>query len=300
MDDLERIQTRLDNISSVLPILRALRTVSLGRWQAALKQGKVVQAYQARLLAMVPALLPHLPVQREAGPENPRPSSQVAVLVIGSERGLCGRFNAAVVECAALYLAEQTEAGNQATLFALGSRLGRQLEQRKQPLARYQSLPAATSTLAQLAFDLTRGWLADYEAYSLDELNVIHNAYQGIGRYEPITTRLIPPALPPQGEAALNAAALSGSWPPPIIETDPLRLYTRIIEQWTAISLYQRFLESAMAEHSTRFQLMEASTQNAERLIDELTMTMQTARRQAITQEIQTLVAGAGLVGMTQ
>jgi F-type H+-transporting ATPase subunit gamma len=248
---------------------------------------------------MVPTLLPLLPGQRDLGPDDSQLSSQVAVLVIGSERGLCGRFNTAVVECAAIYLAEQAEAGSRVALFALGSRLGRQLEQRKQPLARSQSLPAATSALAQLAFDLTRGWLAGYEAYSLDELIVIHNAYQGVGRYEAITTRLIPPALPPQSEAALNGVSLIGSWPPPIIETDPLRLYTRIIEQWTAISLYQRLLESAMAEQSARFQLMEASTQNAERLIDELTMTMQTARRQAITQEIQTLVAGAGLVGTT-
>jgi ATP synthase F1 gamma subunit len=116
------------------------------------------------------------------------------------------------------------------------------------------------------------------------------NAYHGTGRYEPTVARLIPPTLPAPGPDTLP-------WPPPIIETDPLSLYTRVVEQWAAVSLYGLLLESAAAVHSARFQLMEAATQNADRLIDELTLTVQTARQQAITQEMQELAVGAGLVG---
>ena len=86
-------------------------------------------------------------------------------------------------------------------------------------------------------------------------------------------------------------------WPPPIIETDPLGLYARLIEQWTSASLHGLLLESAAAEHSARFQLLEGATQNAERLIAELTLVVQTARQQAITREMQELATGAGLVG---
>ena len=61
--------------------------------------------------------------------------------------------------------------------------------------------------------------------------------------------------------------------------------------------LTHSFVGVNAAGHSTRHRLMEAATQNAKRLIDELTVSVQSARRQAITEEMQTLVAGAGLIG---
>ena len=68
MEELERVQARLDNISTVEPILGALRTISLGSWQAAQKQQAAVQGYAGRLLALLPSLLPHLPDRwRKAG-----------------------------------------------------------------------------------------------------------------------------------------------------------------------------------------------------------------------------------------
>jgi F-type H+-transporting ATPase subunit gamma len=82
-----------------------------------------------------------------------------------------------------------------------------------------------------------------------------------------------------------------------IIETDPLALYTRVVEQWASVQLYTLLLDSAAAEHAARYQLMEGAAQNAERLIEELTAELQAARRRAITQEMQELAAGAGLLG---
>jgi F-type H+-transporting ATPase subunit gamma len=55
-------------------------------------------------------------------------------------------------------------------------------------------------------------------------------------------------------------------------------------------------IDSATAEHSARYQIMENATQNAQRLIEELTLAVQNARKQAITQEMQELAAGAGLI----
>ena len=108
-----------------------------------------------------------------------------------------------------------------------------------------------------------------------------------------------PPLPPPLPSTSLRAGAggMKGEEIPTIIETDPLSLYTHVIEQWTATRLYELLLESATAEHSTRYELMGAATQNADRLIDELTLAIQTTRQQAITQEMQELAAGAGMIG---
>lgn len=324
MEDLERVQARLENIRTVEPILSALRTISLGSWQAAQKQQASVQRYTQRLLKVLPSLLPYLPTGRsplsrvlsylaasiprlpDDFPDAAQGMSSVTkilTLVLGSERGLCGRFNAALVEYTQEYLQEltlraaQAQESNQVELTALGTRAARFLERAGLTLAWSSQLPSTSLPSAQMAFDLTRRWLARYEARELDAVDLIYNAYRGAGQYETQTVRLIPPPLPDISAMAFNAGSLSTPWPPTIVETDPLGLYNRIVEQWTAISLYGHLLESTASEHSTRHQLMESATQNAEQLIEELNLVIQTNRRQSITREMQELAAGAGLIG---
>jgi F-type H+-transporting ATPase subunit gamma len=291
MEELERAQTRLDHIRTVVPILSALRTISLGSWQATLKQRTSVQRYGERLTAMLSLLVPHLPDGRRARRVKSQEPGRIVALVVGSERGLVGRFNVAVVERAEQYLAEQETVDAQVELVALGTRVRRIFQRRQRPLAWADTLSITGLPPYRLAFDLTRRWLARYEQHELDAVDLVCNAYHGMGRYETTVARLIPPRLP-KGQNPL-----SEPWPPPIVETDPLRLYTRVVEQWAAVSLYGLLLDSAAAEHSTRYQLMESATQNADRLIEELTLVVQAARRHAITQEMQGLAAGAGLIG---
>jgi F-type H+-transporting ATPase subunit gamma len=291
MEELERAQARLDHIRTVEPILSALRTISLGSWRATLKQRTGVQRYGERLAAILPLLVPYLPIGRRARRET-SPTSRVVALVIGSERGLCGRFNMAVVERAERYLIEQETVGVQVELMALGTRVCRIFQRHKQPLAWSGALSIAVLPPFHLAFDLTRRWLVRYEERELDAVDLVYNAYHGTGHYEPTVVRLIPPQLPPDGPNSL-----SEPWPPPIIETDPLSLYAHVVGQWAAVSLYGLLLDSAAAEHATRYQIMESATQNANRLIEELTLAVRAARRHAITREMQELAAGAGLIG---
>ena len=305
MIELDRAQARLQNIRSVQPILSALHTISLGSWQAALNRQGWVRRYIEHLETLLPQVTAHLPsslsVPRRGGKMKGR---GVAALVIGSERGLCGRFNAAVVERAEAYLADQAAT---VELMALGGRVRRILERHGHQLAWSGALSITALPPFELASHLSRRWLARYEARDLDAVDLIYNAYRGLGSYEPVVMRLIPPSPPlslPRLSRASNrrfaprdAGGMKGGEIPTIIETDPLSLYTHVIEQWTTTRLYELLLESATAEHSTRYELMGAATQNADRLIDELTLAIQTTRQQAITQEMQELAAGAGMIG---
>ena len=66
--------------------------------------------------------------------------------------------------------------------------------------------------------------------------------------------------------------------------------------QLTELSFYRVLLESAAAEQSARFQLMEGASQNSRRLIEELTLTYHTARQEAVTEEMLELAVSAGLI----
>jgi F-type H+-transporting ATPase subunit gamma len=291
MEDPERAQTRLSNIQSVQPILGALRTISLGSWQAAQKQQRVARFYQSHLQAMLPAVLPHLPETRNRATSSSEFDGRNALLVIGSERGLCGRFNHLLAERTEQILKQQDSSDPAITIVALGSRLARTLRQRRISPDQFAKTPKTLTDLNRLAYQLTNNWLIHYEKGEIAQVSVLFNAYQGIGQYHPRVVMLIPPHLASAGDELKETL-----WPPPIIETDPVRLYTAIVVQLITVTLYSLMLESAAAEYSARYQLMEAATQNTERLIETLSIDIQAARRQTITQEMQILASGAGLL----
>jgi F-type H+-transporting ATPase subunit gamma len=209
--------------------------------------------------------------------------------VLGSERGLCGRFNTAVVERAETYLSELEASDVSIELMGLGTRACRAIERQGRELVWSGHLSTTTLPSYSLACELAQYWLARYEARELDGVDLIYNAYGGMGNYAPAVARLIPP-IPSQAEQQPEPET-------PIIETDPLGLYTRVIEQLTATHLYELLLDSAAAEHAARYELMEAATRNTEDLVADLTLAIQTSRQRAITQEMQELAVGAGMIG---
>ncbi len=311
MTDLDNVQARLKNLRTVEPILSALRTISLGSWRTVSRRRTHVRAYAERLAAVIQTLLPVLPgatgrlsqgdqaaqtgdlnggaLDADDQAEAAAPVRHILLVMLGSERGLCGRFNAAVVERANRYLAEA--GADQVETAVLGARLARLYRRTGRVPVWTRSVPAASVLPFRVLFGLVRDWIARFESHRLDAVDVVYNAYRGPGVYTTTVTRLLPCEVPAMSTKPPEA------WPPPYIETEALGILARALEQWAALRFYELLIESAAAEHSTRYQLMEAATQNAKRLIEALTLEHQAARRQAITREMQELAAGAGLVG---
>jgi F-type H+-transporting ATPase subunit gamma len=184
--------------------------------------------------------------------------------------------------------------GKEVELWGLGTRLNRMLDRRDVGLT--YSRPLSTTALPDytLAHELTMHWLGLYEANELDAVEVVYNQYKGPGIYKQTARRIIPAGVVAMPKLSLKEKR--GLWPPPVIESDPVGIYLKVIQQMTTMSFYQALINSAASEHSARFQLMEEATQNSDRLIDEMTELVQMYRRQSITQEMQELAAGAGLV----
>ena len=215
----------------------------------------------------------------------------MTVLVIGSERGLCAAFNRVLAEHTRQFLANAALCGEQMHLQVAGTRAARVLQQNGiQPNQRFK-FPATTIPAFKMAEELSQAWMVAYEAEELDRVNVIYNAYLGTGRYETRVIRL----LPPDPLQAL-ADSIPDTWPEPIIETDAFNLFASVMAQQLATMLYACLLESSASENSTRFQLLEDSRLNIERLVEELEAEAAQAYRQAITLEIQNLAVRAGLL----
>lgn len=265
-----------------------MRTISLGSWQSALNRQGRIRQFSERLLDLLPAVLPHLARRRRR--TKSADAGRIAVLVIGSERGLCGAFNMNLAAYVQAQLVQYRTSGIEIDLYTLGRRIQRILERREISIVESRPLPTSSLPGRDLAAELVDHWLARYEAYEIDAVDVIYNAYRNSTLYRQTTLGLIPPRLP-----AVDVD--TQPWPPPYIDTDAVALYTRIIQLWMATEMYRILLDSAASEHSSRFQLMEGAAQNSQRLLNELTLALQLARQQAITAEMQELAVGAGLMG---
>lgn len=296
--DLEKTQSRLQNIRVVTPILGALRTISLSGWQMALNRRKTLAEYRQRLFALIPPVALRLTSARgrrmQSASTSPS-SGRGVLLLVGSERGLCGRYNKILLEHVQRYLERQADLPETIEWYVLGKRLLRGVE--RAGVRPVWSMPLSITSLPSfgLATDLTREWLTRFEEGALDCVYVAYNADRGGGRYAPEIEQLLPPRV--SGDLVGDDPYQVERWAEVIVETDPVALFDRLISHGTAVHLYDLLLEAASTEHAARFQLMESATQNAERIIEELTLQVQSARQQAITLEMQELASGAGLVG---
>jgi len=290
-ENLERAEDRLDNIRSVEPILSALRTISHSSWQNARRKLHDLRGYRQRLTNLIAYVLPHIKPLLSSEFSDCGGNLKTILLILGSERGLCGRFHIDLVSYLDFTYIKNQEEDSDIELWVVGSRLKRRLELRGYPISWFQ--PTSPSGLPD--FDLTFEWLKvllkEYEEGKVETVLLMHNVATRGGRVQPQTIQFIPPIFSQKSDERPQM-----QWPPPIIETDPNTLYFRLIEQHLVTLFRQALLESAVAEHSTRFHLMEEATKNAERLMEELKNLVQLSRRQAITQEMEELIVGSGLL----
>jgi F-type H+-transporting ATPase subunit gamma len=290
-DTIEHINSRLDNIHSVEPILGAQRTIAMGNWKVALNRLSWAQDYAARLdqiAAMVSYRL--LTRHKSFAFSSNRSLKRIGIVAIGSERGLCGAFNRILAEYVQNYLNKFKQDETPVSLHVIGERTTRIFQ--RQGIQPDQVTSGSSTTLPTPSFAsmLASQWLAAYESHEIDQINLVFNAYRGAARYEPQSIQLIPPRI------AFNPMIIPETWLEIIIETNADALLSQTLVQQLETRTYACLIESSAAENSARFQLLEDARQNIERLTTDLEETAAHARRQAITREIQNLAIGAGLL----
>ncbi len=290
----ERAKSRMDNIKAIQPLLSALRTMSMSAWQMANNKIANMKKYERSYDRILIEILPHIPLETSERQKLTRSSATIAdtiLLVIGSERGLCGKFNATLAENTLTYIDEQDLSSYQ--IWVLGSRLLRDLDRKRVQISWRKPLPASTLTSYQQAYDLTQNWLKQFEAYAFNRLVILYNEIAKGGSHQFVSFNLLPYEIQ---QTLPSIEKTTSQWPPPIIETQSKGIYNQIIQHFIAASFYQILLKSAAAEHSARYKLMQEASENAEEIIEELVRVINAERKRKITQEMQELAVGAGLL----
>jgi len=266
----------------------------MGSWQMANKKIAGVTLYENNLVQILSELVPNVTIKHTNGQEQLGTTPNIAdtiFLIIGSERGLCGKFNTSIAEKSLQFIEQKNFADYQ--IWVMGSRLLLELERRRVPISWRKPLPASGLMSYQEAYLLTQGWLEQYEDYAFNQFFILFNSAAKGGAHQLSTRKLLPYDL--QAQLA-NKPALAHRWPTAIIETDPKGIYHQIIQHFITVSFYKSLLLSAAAEHSARYHLMQEASDNAEDIIQDLVQVVNAERKRKITQEMQEIAVSAGLL----
>ena len=248
--------------------------------------------------------IPALPILQER-----EQVSRVGLLLMTGDRGLAGPFNSQVLRAGNRRAQELQDEGSDAVWYASGRRGVSSLEFRGREVAGgytgHTDRPAYADA-RRIADDLTSAYIDE----KVDRVEVIYNGYISPMRQEVRHETLLPlqhaDILGEEEEQGAGAErersgdSGDGSAETPehgralwIYEPDPEEILARLVPDYVEISIYRALLESTASEHGARMTAMRNASDNANELIDDLTLEANRQRQAEITQEIMEVVAGA-------
>jgi len=286
------IQRRRRSVKNVAKVTGALQTVAASRVRRAQSQALATRAYANAAMDILNDIAAHTSGEATHRLLDPRAEIKaIGVVLITSDRGLAGPYNSNVVRTAYDFEKKQTAP----VRFITVGRKGRDLMLRRGSniVAEFSDLPPVPSIMDITA--ITRLAVDEFDKHSVDEVYLIYTRFINMLRQDPIVQRLLPlqPIKVTERKSAMQTGSSVAAGAVFTYEPDPEAILNEILPRFTELQLFQALLESLASEHSARMVAMRNATENANGLVDELTLAYNKARQLAITSEILDIVGGA-------
>jgi F-type H+-transporting ATPase subunit gamma len=288
MPSLKEVRLRIQSINSTQQITKAMKMVAAAKLRRA--QDAIIQMrpYTQRLQT----ILQNISSQLEDEASNPyaeeRESNKILLVVITSDRGLAGAFNANVTKAVNSLLtgkyATQAAAGN-VQLLTIGKKGNDFFGRRKYPLnSEYATLFSSLNfnqarRVAEFAMD---GFLAR----RFDRVELVYNEFKNVAT-QIIRTEQFLPIVEVKNESQKVSTTNY------IFEPSEKEIFAELIPKTLKIQFYKALLESNASEHGARMTAMDKATDNAKELLKDLKLIYNRTRQAAITKEILEIVGGA-------
>ncbi len=286
MPSLRDLRRRIRSVRNISQITKAMEMVAASRMRRAQQRVMASRPY-AHAIAEVIADIAALDIDPERRPKllDSRPVSTVGIVLITSDRGLCGALNSNVIRTATTLALETLQkpvrwitVGRKGRDFML--RYGQNVTAEFTGLGDYPSL-MDVAPIARIAMD-------EFEQGRVDEVYVIYTRFISTLVQRPHVMKLLP--VEPRAE-------LSGRRINYIYEPNAVTILAALLPRFVESEVYQAVLEAVASEHSARMVAMRNATDNAVELIKDLTLTYNKTRQWTITKEMLEIAAGASAVG---
>ncbi|MCL2469209.1 MAG: F0F1 ATP synthase subunit gamma [Alphaproteobacteria bacterium] len=313
MPSLKDLKNRIASVKSTRKITSAMKMVAASKLRRAQERAENARPYTRFMRKMMLDLAGTRDPSREPSPllAGHGKNETILLVVMTSDRGLCGAFNSTVIRATRLHIKELESAGKKIKLLCIG-RKGRDALRRD--YGQHILYAAESSTLVSLdldeekhAHEPVRKLISSEDAQKLgevilrfysegvfDQAMLVYNRFKSAISQELVIQRLVPfldeegaPAAQDQQTAPL---AIEIFEPPQHVVLEAM-LVKHLVSQ-----LYAALLESAAGEQGSRMTAMDNATRNAGDMIDRLTLHYNRSRQAAITNELIEIISGAAAV----
>ncbi len=292
MANLKEVRTRIASVNNTMQITSAMKLVAASKLKRA--QDNIVQMrpYANKLYE----ILKNISQSQEGGEDDSnlmkdKEPHKVLLILISSNRGLCGSFNATVIRRATKLIeekyAEQYKKGD-LYLLTIGKKVFEYFERRK-----YNIVSDHSSLWDDLNFSavnaISEKLIADFEAGKYDRIEIVYNQFKNAAS-QIIQVEQFLPIVKNEDESEAEANNKNIDY---IFEPDTATILEQLRPKILKIQFYKAILDSNASEHGARMTAMHQATENAGEMLDALKLEYNKARQAAITKELLEIVAGA-------
>lgn len=287
MANSRQLVKRRKAVRNIAKITRTMELIATARFKKAMDRATEAAAYTKKINEIVADLaganlaFSHPLLQKPAEEQN------VALLILTSNRGLCGGFNGGILRQGMARLREFKAAGKNVRLEVSGKR--------GLSLMKYEKIPvdnAYTQFEDKPSFEdvneIASRFVSDFIAGRLHRLDICYQKFESAARQSPVIETILP-----IGDLAASKAAGGGSG----IEYEFLPSASQILEEIVPAAFKARFfkcfLDAAVSEQIARRVAMKAAHENAQDMIKSISMEYNRARQSQITSELSEIIGGA-------
>lgn len=286
MPSLKAIRKRITSVKNTRKITRAMKLVSTAKLRRAQDALIAARPYTAAISQVVSEL--SAVAGTDAHPLfEERPLGKAAIVVVTSDRGQAGAFNANVTKAVERYIAGELAGASEVSLRIVGRKGNQYFVRRRAKIASFDPSPTGATALAS-AREIANRVIADFEEKKVDRVYVVYNEFRS-AISQVVRVKQLLPVVPEPSKQPVAAE----TQPDFVYEPSKETLLARLVPLYVQIQLYRAALESIAAEFAARMTAMENATKNAGEMIAKLTLSYNRARQASITKELLEIIGGA-------
>jgi F-type H+-transporting ATPase subunit gamma len=286
MATLRDIRKRLKAIQSTKKITAAMKMVAAAKMRKVQDRMLNFRPYASRMGTVLTDLAKV--AEREIHPLLAlRLKKKVEVVVITSDKGLCGAFNTNILKAANNYINGLKKEGIELTLSVVGRKARDFFKRRSIPM-RNEWVGLSGRISYTNAQEIAGSLIEGYTSETFDEVIVIYNEFKSMISQKVTLMKLLPVGVI-EGEESGKEVSMTADY---LYEPSRAAIFERLLPKYIEIQIYRALLESSASEEAARMAAMENATKNCSELITKVTLLANKVRQAAITGELMDIVGG--------
>lgn len=282
MSGTREIKRRIKSVQNTKQITKAMKMVAAAKLRRAQERAENTRPYSEKIKEVISSIAAGTKDFSHPMLEK-RPVKKTGYLVITSDKGLAGPYNANILRMAVNTIKSRHQSEEEYALFVIGRKGRDYFKKRDYPIVKVITDLTDNPTMTEIN-EISETAIGMFADGTFDELNILYNEFVSPIQQTPIEKQL----LPLTSEDVLSGPVMQYEYEP-----DSETVLEELLPKYAETLIYSALLDAKASEYGAKMTAMGNATDNASEMIDTLTLKLNRARQAAITQEIAEIVAGA-------